>query len=182
MLLKKYNEVKNERRVCVNVCCYTYRLHEYFGLTPNFAHASLSGVPSGISIFLLPDVSTVICNEEDVVVEGQLLSVFRLIQQQLLLDELGTTNACVVRPSSTSSSVDIDISNLDIIILLSRLFSSSSSCFVRLTRSHLSSESLLSRVASNAQQSSHHTAVVVKLVVLHCLTLLDDGTYDGQKI
>ena len=112
---------------------HTYRLHEYFGLTPNFAHASLSGVPSGISIFLLPDVSTVICNEEDVVVEGQLLSVFRLIQQLLLLDELDTaTNACVVRPSSTSSSVDIDISNLDIINIVAFIF-----LFVlfRLTRS-----------------------------------------------
>jgi hypothetical protein len=87
------------------VLLHTYRLHEYFGLTPNFAHASLSGVPSGISIFLLPDVSTVICNEVEV---KELLSFFRLIE--LLLDELGTaTNACVVRPSSTSSSVDIDI-------------------------------------------------------------------------
>jgi hypothetical protein len=71
-----------EEFVCECVLLHTYRLHEYFGLTPSFAHASLSGVPSGISIFLLPDVSTVICN----VVEGQLLSVSRLIQQ-LLLDE-----------------------------------------------------------------------------------------------
>ena len=63
----------------------TYRLHEYFGFTPNFAHASFSGVPSGISILLLPDVSTVIC---------KLLSVLLLIQQLLLDGLVGTaTNA-----------------------------------------------------------------------------------------
>lgn len=90
-------------RVCEFVD-HTYRLQEYFGLTPSFAHASFSGVPSGISIFLLPDVSTVIRSEE-------LLSM-------LDDDEVGNTTNASVNPSNSISSVDIVMRNVYLDIML----------------------------------------------------------------